>query len=188
MAWLGGRDEVDRELSRALGEQPSQRDETLSRMADVLQATAQGLGQEAAAVWAGVPNRVLEGWLRKDPAFAAAVRSAAALADAHGITPGGEPTPAMIRVVLVALSRGTDWPTAARTAGFTLYRLRRLWRTSPSLVQLANTARMARPRLPRGPAPASGRPGPAGRPAREQGYRLVRLNDPAQPPPHPEDE
>ncbi|MBQ0854660.1 hypothetical protein J8N05_41600 [Streptomyces sp. BH-SS-21] len=150
-------------------------------MADVLQATANGLGPEAAAVWAGVPGRVLQSWLKQDPAFACALEAAGALATAHGLGTGREATPAMLRVATVAFTRGADWSTAARAAGFKPYRLRQLLRASPALGALVHAARNARPRKPRNPPRASRRSVLAGRAANEYGYRLVRLDDPALP-------
>ncbi|MFD8999844.1 hypothetical protein ACFV0T_02465 [Streptomyces sp. NPDC059582] len=187
VAWLGARDQVERELRDAVGGQASHRDDTLARMADVLQATAHGLGQEAAAVWAGVPVRVLESWLRRDPAFASAVRSAAALSAAHGLRPGGEATPAMVRVVIAALGQGVTWPAAARAAGLTPYRLRQLWKASPVLVALVDAARRTRPRKSKGYVPAAYWPRRAGWAANAYNYRLVQLDDPALPVPHAQD-
>ncbi|MGW6013101.1 hypothetical protein [Streptomyces sp. NPDC055210] len=181
MAWLGAREQVERDLRDALGGQSSLRDDTLAKMADVLQATANGLGQEAAAVWAGVPGRVLQNWLKQDPAFASALEAATALAAAHGLGTGREATPAMLRVAAVAFIRGADWSTAARAAGFKPYRLRQLVRASPALGALLDAARNARPRKHRNPPRASRRSGVAGRAANEYGYRLVRLDDPALP-------
>ncbi|MFI1031471.1 hypothetical protein [Streptomyces sp. NPDC020951] len=179
-------DQVERELRDAVGAPSSHRDDTLTRMADVLQATAHGLGQEAVAVWAGVPVRVLESWLQQDPAFASAVQSAAAPATAHGIQSGGETTPAMLRVVLAALGQGASRPTAARASGLSPYRLRQLWRASPFLVALVDAARRVRPRKSKSKefVPGSCRSRLAGRAQSEYTYRLVRLGAPALLPPH----
>ncbi|MFD4539471.1 hypothetical protein [Streptomyces bauhiniae] len=83
LAWLAAREDVERILRIPLGGLPSERDERLARMAEVLRATAQGLGPSAAAVWAGAPEHLLRQWLERDPEFASAVRAASALAAAQ---------------------------------------------------------------------------------------------------------
>ncbi|MEU1618750.1 hypothetical protein ABZ479_15815 [Streptomyces sp. NPDC005722] len=188
MAWLRARETVEYELGKAVGEKPSQRDATVSRMADVLQAVTHGLGQESAAVWAGVPPRILQTWLDQDPAFAAAVTSAASLAAAHGLRPGGAATPAMVRVAVLAIGQGATWQTAARLAGLTPSGFRRLLSTSPAFAAMTRAARKLQPRRSKHFVPASYRPRRPGRPAStSHGYRLVRMDDPVLKP-QPRDE
>ncbi|SEE48409.1 hypothetical protein SAMN05216483_6362 [Streptomyces sp. 2131.1] len=98
---------------------PWHRTDRLARMGDILQATAQGLRPRAATLWAGAPEGLLEQWLAHDSAFASAVQAAAALAAANGLEPGGRKTPAVIRIAIMALSRGESWATAAELAGIT---------------------------------------------------------------------
>ncbi|MDX2701240.1 hypothetical protein PV350_00040 [Streptomyces sp. PA03-6a] len=189
VAWLRAREGMERELGKAAGEKPSQRDATVSRMADVLQAVAHGLGREAAAVWAGVPHRILQTWLDQDPAFATAVASAASLADAHGLRPGGATTPAMVRVAALAISQGETWQTAARWAGLTQWGFRQLCSTSPVFAAMTRAARKLQPRRSKHFVPTTYRPRRPGRPAgRSQGYRLVRMDDPVLKPPPPEED
>ncbi|MFE2145648.1 hypothetical protein ACFXA3_28615 [Streptomyces sp. NPDC059456] len=181
--WLGARDRVERALESSLGGLPCERDETVSRMADVLQATARGLGPEAAAVWAGVPDRVLQGWLAGDPAFAAALEAAAALAAAHGLEAGGSTTPAMVRVVVLALSRGATWPEALAVAGFAHRSFRRLSDAHPLLAALVEAARRARPRRSKKFVPATYRPRRPGQASpRPNAFRLVQRDDAKAPP------
>ncbi|WNI20930.1 hypothetical protein [Streptomyces sp. ITFR-16] len=175
--WLAAREDVEQVFRATLEGIPSERDERLARMADVLQATAQGLGPEAAAVWAGVPARLLQQWLATDAAFASAVRAASALASAHGLAPGGRRTPAMLRVVVLALSRGETFDAAAGVAGLTPHKLRLLWRASPTLVALVEAARRSRPRTRKSYVPAAYRPRKPGRPSPGTGYRLVQRDD-----------
>ncbi|WP_371618348.1 hypothetical protein [Streptomyces sp. NBC_00454] len=177
---LGARDEVELALKASLGGLPRERDETLARMAEVLQATAQGLALDAAAVWADMPERVLRNWLAKDPAFAAALRSAEALAGAHGLAagPATTPTPAMVRVAVLALSRGATWPQAVAVAGFPVRGFRRLSQTHPVLAALVEAARRARPRKPKNFVPAGYRPRRPGQaPPGPRAFRLVRRED-----------
>ncbi|MFF8258949.1 hypothetical protein [Streptomyces virginiae] len=187
VAWLNARDEMERALEEALGDVPSARHETLARMAEVLQATAHGLGPEAAAVWAGIPNRVLQNWLAADPAFASALRSAAALASQHGLEPGGTPTPAMIRVATVALSRGATWVEALAVSGFAQRRFRRLTKDSPALAALLEAARRARPRISKVFVPATYRPRRPGQKRHsERAFRLVQRGTPSTSPVEPQ--
>ncbi|MEU6343354.1 hypothetical protein ABZ883_20725 [Streptomyces sp. NPDC046977] len=187
VAWLCAREEMERGLHAALGRDPGQRDATTARMADVLQATALGLGPEAAAVWAGVPDQVLRSWLELDPAFAAAVASATALAAAHGLGPGRTVTPAMVRVAVLAISRGQGWQTAARLAGLTPWSFRQLLGASPAFAAMTRAARRLRPRRSKHFVPATYRPRHPGRsPGKSEGYRLLRMDDPVLSPP-PED-
>ncbi|MFF3559314.1 hypothetical protein ACFYXS_04640 [Streptomyces sp. NPDC002574] len=189
VAWLTARDVIERDLHDALGGRVSQRDDTVSRMADVLQATAHGMAPEAAAVWAGVPYPVLRTWLEQDPAFATAVTSAAALAAAHGMRPAGAATPAMVRVAVLAISRGENWQSAARLAGFTPWTFRRLCGTSPAFGAMTRAARKLRPRRSKHFVPATFRPRRPGQTAgKEQGHRLVRLDDPVLAPQRPEED
>lgn len=177
VAWLSARDEVENALREPLGGLPSQQDETASRMAAVLQATALGLGPDAAATWAGVPDRVLHNWLEKDAVFAAAVTSAGELAAAHGAHLPGKVTAAQLRVVVIAVSRGETWPVAARLAGLSTHQYRKLWGASPAMVALVNAARSVRPRKSKHlAAPARRRLWPAS--ADRKSYRLVRRDDP----------
>ncbi|MFB7292434.1 hypothetical protein [Actinacidiphila glaucinigra] len=189
VAWLRAREETEYELGNAAGKKPSQRDATVARMADVLQAVAHGLGQEAAAVWAGVPYQILQTWLDQDAAFATAVASAASLADVHGLRPGGAATPAMVRVAVLAISQGQTWQTAARSAGLTQWGFRQLLSTSPAFAAMTRAARKLQPRRSKHFVPASYRPRRPGRPTSlNQGYRLVRMDDPVlSPPPTEED-
>ncbi|MGW0966565.1 hypothetical protein [Streptomyces sp. NPDC002516] len=176
IAWLKDRGAVERALQASLGRPPSERDATLARMGAVLQATARGLGPEAAAVWADVPEPMLNGWLDKDPAFAAALYAAAALASAHGTKQDGRATAAMLRVLLVAMSKGATKLDGAKAAGFRAGRLSALVKVSPALKALLDTARRARP-LPARDAGVRG-PGHPRRPGRKApepwGFRLVQ--------------
>ncbi|MFG2970258.1 hypothetical protein ACGFZS_44015 [Streptomyces sp. NPDC048288] len=175
--WLTSRLEVEQALQAPLGGVPRERDDRIARMADVLQATAQGLGLPAAAVWAGIPEHVLANWLANDADFSAAVESATALASAHGLRQGKSRTPAAIRVLLVALISGTAWHTAAELAGFTAHQFRLLKRDSPELVALANSARRARPHRPTHFVPNSRRPRRPGETKTTTSFRLVRRAD-----------
>ncbi|MFY4720884.1 hypothetical protein [Streptomyces sp. LaBMicrA B280] len=178
LAWLAARDEVEEACRDPLGGLPSARDDRMARMADILQATAQGLGPRAAAVWAGVPEQLVQQWLDHDKDFALAVRAASKLAAAHGLEPGGTKTPAMIRVVILALRKGCSWTDAAEIAGIGSSKLRRMWRSSPVLVALVDAARRPRPRTPRTYVPPFYRPRRPGHAAPANGYRLVRREDP----------
>ncbi|MFD0020233.1 hypothetical protein [Streptomyces sp. NPDC058382] len=177
MEWLTAHESVEQAFRAPLDGIPNERDERLARLADVLRATAQGLGPRAAATWAGVPEPLLQQWLATDPEFAAAVRAASALASAHGVEPGGKMTPAMLRVVVVALSKGETFATAAETAGLTPHKLRLLWRESPALVALMDAARRTRQRKPKSYLPTTYRPRKPGRPTPTAGYRLVHRGE-----------
>ncbi|MGW4758253.1 hypothetical protein [Streptomyces chartreusis] len=176
--WLAARDEVERTLRASLGGLPSERGERLARMADVLQATAQGLGPRAAAVWAGVPEHLVQQWLTSDRKFADAVRAASTLAATNAQAPDEPKTPAQIRVVVLALCRGATFEEAAQTAGLRTHQLRQLWRTSPILVALVETARRVRARKPKTYVPSTYRPRRPGRATPANGYRLVQRDDP----------
>ncbi|MFE6773894.1 hypothetical protein ACFVFD_33445 [Streptomyces fimicarius] len=177
LEWLAARDRVEGTLQESLGALPSERETRLARMGDVLQATAQGLAPEAAAIWAGVPEHMLRHWLVNDADFAAAVRAAAALAAANGLGPGEPRTPAMIRVVVLALARGESFEAASEVVGLSPYKLRKLWHASPGLVALVDAARRVRPRKPRAYAPSPHRPSGAGRKPSSGKYRLVQRDD-----------
>lgn len=180
VSWLAAREEAERGLLEALGRPPSQRDDTVARMAEALRAAAQGLALPAVAVAAGVPERMLRDWLAQDPAFAGALRAAGALAAGHGLTAAEEATPARLRVVLDAVGRGAAWPVAAALAGIPVRRFNRLRRGTPGVEALLEAAqrlraRTARERTGRG---ARGVPTGEGAAAGEGRYRLVRLDDP----------
>ncbi|MFB7588706.1 hypothetical protein [Streptomyces sp. NPDC056169] len=177
VAWLKDAGAVEHALQTSLGGLPSERDVTLARMGDVLQATAQGLGSPAAAVWAGVPEHVLQGWIDKDPAFASALYAARALASAHEVEPGGgHPTPAMVRTVLVAVGNGATTLDAIKAADFRERRFRTLLNSSSLLRALLEAARRVRPSKTHGTyVPGSYRPRQPGRkPPAPSGFRLVR--------------
>ncbi|MEY2242276.1 hypothetical protein [Streptomyces sp. BF23-18] len=176
IAWLKDGGAVERALQSALGGLPSERDATLARMGDVLQATARGLGPEAAALWADVPEPVLKGWIDKDPAFAAALYGATALAAAHKVKQDSQPTPAMLRVLLLAMSNGATKRDALKPAGFQESRLRALVKASSPLKALLDTARRARPpQVRHAGVRGPGRPRHPGRKAPEPwGFRLVQ--------------
>ncbi|MGW1728659.1 hypothetical protein ACWCQK_38005 [Streptomyces sp. NPDC002306] len=180
IAWLKDRSDIEQVLQAALGGLPSERDATLAHMGDVLQATAQGLGLEAAAVWAGVPEPVLKGWIDKDPAFASALYAATALAAAHGLKQGGGTTSAMVRVLLVAMSGGARKLDAIKLAGLPDSRFRALLKTSSTLKALLDAARRVRPLPARGAGVRGlGRPRrPDRKSAQSWGFRLIQRADP----------
>ncbi|MFB7032012.1 MULTISPECIES: hypothetical protein [unclassified Streptomyces] len=182
IAWLKDRDAVEQAWEVSLGTLPSERDATLARMADVLQAAAQGLGIPAAAVWAGVSEPVLRRWIETDPSFAAALYGASALAAAHGAKPERQHTPAMVRVVLIAMSNGTTMLDALKLAGFREYRFRALLKASPTLEALLEAARRVRPNRGREKGayvPGSYRPRHPGRKSHARSkFRLVQRGAP----------
>ncbi|MFE3580182.1 hypothetical protein [Streptomyces vinaceus] len=180
IVWLRDRDTVEQALQSSLGVPPSERDVTLARMGEVLQATAQGLSRQAAAVWAAVPEHVVHGWTEQDPAFAAALDAAAALASAHGIRPGQQSTSAMLRVLLLAMSQGSTKLEAITLAGFRHNRFRALLKASSALEDLLEAARRVRPPRQRaGYVPGGYRPRRPGRkPPPRGGFRLVRRGAP----------
>ncbi|MGW4698875.1 hypothetical protein [Streptomyces sp. NPDC004285] len=183
--WLKDSGAVEEFLQDALGEPPDERDVTLSRMGSVLQAAAQGLSPAAAAVWAGIPESTLLAWIDKDPAFAAAWHASRALSVAHGVQPGKQSTPAMIRVLLIAASSGETTNDAAKLAGFRLHRFSALLRTSARFQSLVAAARSARTSRSTAYVPGAYRPRRPGRkPPAPKGFRLVRRTAPtdAQPP------
>ncbi|MFJ3823531.1 hypothetical protein [Streptomyces nodosus] len=177
LAWLTGRDEAEQAFCAPLEGLPSEHDDRMARMGDILQATALGLGLRAAAVWARVPEHLVQKWLAQDKDFAAAVQAAATLAAAHGFEPGGATTPAVIRVVILAMSRGHSWEEATQIAGIGSSKLRQMWRSSAALVALVDAARRARPRRPKTYVPPSYRPGKPGRAAPSNRYRLVQRDE-----------
>ncbi|MFE4620445.1 hypothetical protein ACFRJ7_30530 [Streptomyces sp. NPDC056747] len=184
VAWLKDSGAVEHTLHTSLGGLPSERDVTLARMGAVLQATAQGLGSPAAAVWAGVPEQVLRGWIDEDPAFASALYAARALASAHDVKPGGgQHAPAMLRVLLVAIGNGATTLDALKLADFRERRFRTLLNASSGLRALVEAARRARPARTHGTyVPGSYRPRRPGRkPAAPLGFRLVRRDAPDAP-------
>ncbi|MFB7454040.1 hypothetical protein [Streptomyces sp. NPDC056194] len=121
---------IEEALQNALGEPPDERDVTLARMGNILQATAHGLSPAAAAVWTGIPEHTLLTWIDSDPACAAALHRSRALAAAHGIQTGKQHTPVMIRVLLVSLSTGDTTNDAAKLGGFRPHRFRTLLQDS----------------------------------------------------------
>ncbi|MFE5719619.1 hypothetical protein [Streptomyces erythrochromogenes] len=173
--WLNARREVERRLREPLDGLPRERDETLSRMAEALQGAAQGLSTEGIAAWAGVSEEMLQGWLTRDSAFAAAMASARKLAEVHAGPPGEQITAAMIRVVVTAMGGGATWPEAARIAGIPYRRFRLLWRNNPALEALADAA--LRARGGRIPASAPRRQRRLAKAAAPKSYRLVRRDD-----------
>ncbi|MFG2957954.1 hypothetical protein ACGF5O_30100 [Streptomyces sp. NPDC048291] len=175
--WLTSRLEVEQALQAPLGGVPLERDDRIARMADVLQATAQGLGLPAAAVWAGIPEHILKNWLANDSDFADAVGAATALATAHGLQQGRRRTGAAIRVMLVALSSGRGWQAAAEIAGFTAHQFRQLRKASPSLAALTDSARRARLPKPRHFVPNSHKPRRPGKAKGATSFRLVQRDD-----------
>ncbi|MFF4098940.1 hypothetical protein [Streptomyces sp. NPDC001903] len=183
IGWLEDRGTVEQVLQTSLGELPSERDVALARMGDVLQATAQGLSRRAAAVWANIPEHVLQGWIDQDPAFAAALDAAAHLAAAHGIRPGKQSTPAMLRVLLVAMGKGTTKTDAMALAGFRHTEFRALLKASSALEDLLEAARRVRPPKPRGTyVPGKYRPRRPGRKPPPRGaFRLVQRGAPEAP-------
>lgn len=177
IAWLRDRDSVEHALQTSLGSLPSERDITLAQMGGALQATAQGLGLQAAAVWAGVPENILQGWIAKDPSFASALYAARALSAAHGIRPGKEETPAMIRALLVAVSDGATKPEAVQLAGFSDQGFRALLRASSTLDALLGAARRVRPARTRNAYSSDShrtRRRPGRKPPAQWGFRLVQ--------------
>ncbi|MFJ3517048.1 hypothetical protein [Streptomyces sp. NPDC090131] len=174
LAWMGSQEEMDRALRDALRRTPSQREETIARMADALRGAAQGLTIPGCAAAAGVPERILREWLEIDASFATALRSAHALAEAHGLRPGAAPTPAALQLMLNAIRKGAAWPAAATLVGISVRGFNRLRAEAPpvgALIAAAQRARSAKAgagRLRRPPKAAN----------RRVGYRIVQLDDP----------
>uniref|UniRef100_A0AAU2JGM8 Uncharacterized protein n=1 Tax=Streptomyces sp. NBC_00049 TaxID=2903617 RepID=A0AAU2JGM8_9ACTN len=174
MAWMGSQEEMDRALRDALRRTPSQREETIARMADALRGAAQGLTIPGCAAAAGVPERTLREWLEIDASFAGALRAAHALAEAHGLSPGAAPTPAALQLMLNAIRKGAAWPAAASLVGISVRGFNRLRAESPpvgALIAAAQRARSVKARASQGRRP----PKTA---TRRAGYRIVQLDDP----------
>ncbi|MFF1368818.1 hypothetical protein [Streptomyces virginiae] len=174
LAWMSSQEEMDRALRDALRRTPSQREETIARMADALRGAAQGLTLPGCAAAAGVPERILREWLEIDSSFATALGSAHALAEAHGLRPGSAPTPASLQLMLNAIRKGAAWPAAATLVGISVRGFNRLRAEAPpvgALIAAAQRARSAK-------AGASRRRRPPKAASRRVGYRIVQLDDP----------
>ncbi|MFF3020519.1 hypothetical protein [Streptomyces sp. NPDC057939] len=174
VARMASREEMERALREALSRTPSQREETIARMADALRGAAQGLSVPGCAAAAGVPERILREWLEIDASFAGALRAAHALAEAHGLRPGAEPTPAALHLLLDAIRKGAAWPAAASLVGISIRGFNRLRSEAPRVGALIAAAQRARPtrtapggrrRLPKAVSDGAG-------------YRIVQLDDP----------
>ncbi|MFE5719620.1 hypothetical protein [Streptomyces erythrochromogenes] len=176
IAWLKDRGEIEQTMQGSLGELPTDHEIKLARMGDVLQATALGLTPPAAAVWAGVPEPVLCSWINQDPAFASALSDAAALSFKHRPRSKELGTPAMLRVLLIAMSNGVTKVEALGIAGFPHNRFRLRVRNSSWLKTLLEAARRVRPpRSGIGFVPQSYRPRqPGRRPPLPFKFRLVQ--------------
>ncbi|MFI8390277.1 hypothetical protein [Streptomyces sp. NPDC085540] len=174
LAWMGSQEEMDRALRDALRRTPSQREETIARMADALRGAAQGLTIPGCAAAAGVPERILCEWLEIDASFAAALRAAHALAEAHGLNPGATPTPAALQLMLNAIRKGAAWPAAATLVGISVRGFNRLRAEAPPVGALIAAAQRARSMQ----AGAGRRRRPPKAASRRVGYRIVQLDDP----------
>ncbi|MFD4939802.1 hypothetical protein [Streptomyces virginiae] len=174
LAWMGSQEEMDRALRDALRRTPSQREETIARMADALRGAAQGLTLPGCAAAAGVPERILREWLEIDSSFATALGSAHALAEAHGLRPGSAPTPASLQLMLNAIRKGAAWPAAATLVGISVRGFNRLRAEAPPVGALIAAAQRARSAQ----AGASRRRRPPKAASRRVGYRIVQLDDP----------
>ncbi|MFD9517182.1 hypothetical protein [Streptomyces sp. NPDC059979] len=174
VAWMGSQEEMDRALRDALRRTPSQREETIARMADALRGAAQGLTIPGCAAAAGVPERTLREWLDLDTSFAGALRAAHALAEAHGLRPGAAPTPAALQLMLNAIRKGAAWPAAANLVGISVRRFNRLRAEAPPVGALIAAAQRARSAQ----ASAGRRRRPPKAAGRRVGYRIVQLDDP----------
>ncbi|MEU9083984.1 hypothetical protein [Streptomyces sp. NPDC048357] len=174
LAWMSSQEEMDRALRDALRRTPSQREETIARMADALRGAAQGLTIPGCAAAAGLPERTLREWLDIDVSFAEALRAAHALADAHGLRPGAAPTPAALQLMLNAIRKGAAWPAAATLVGISVRGFNRLRAEAPPVGALIAAAQRAR--SAKGGAAQRRRP-PKGT-GRRAGYRIVQLDDP----------
>ncbi|MGW6981611.1 hypothetical protein ACWGE1_19535 [Streptomyces sp. NPDC054932] len=174
LAWMSSQEEMDRALRDALRRTPSQREETIARMADALRGAAQGLTIPGCAAAAGVPERILREWLDIDASFATALRSAHALAEAHGLRPGAAPTPAALQLMLNAIRKGAAWPAAATLVGISVRGFNRLRAEAPPVGALIAAAQRARSAT----AGAGQRRRPPKAANRRVGYRIVQLDDP----------
>ncbi|WP_405827799.1 hypothetical protein [Streptomyces sp. NBC_00105] len=174
LAWMSSQEEMDRALRDALRRTPSQREETIARMADALRGAAQGLTIPGCAAAAGLPERTLREWLDIDTSFAEALRAAHALAEAHGLRPGAAPTPAALQLMLNAIRKGAAWPAAATLVGISVRGFNRLRAEAPpvgALIAAAQRARSAK-------AGATQRRRLLKGAGRHPGYRIVQLDDP----------
>ncbi|MEU9234358.1 hypothetical protein [Streptomyces subrutilus] len=174
LAWMGSQEEVARALRDALRRSPSQREETLARMADALRGAAQGLTIPGCAAAAGVPERTLREWLDIDASFAGALRAAHALAEAHGLRPGAAPTPAALHLILNAIRKGATGPAAAGLVGISIRGFNRLRAEAPPVAALIAAAQRARTAH----ASAGRRRRRLGTPSGRPEYRIVQLDDP----------
>ncbi|MFF4444253.1 hypothetical protein [Streptomyces sp. NPDC001502] len=174
LAWMSSQEEMDRALRDALRRTPSQREETIARMADALRGAAQGLTIPGCAAAAGVPERILCEWLEIDASFATALRAAHALAEAHGLRPGATPTPAALQLMLNAIRKGAAWPAAATLVGISVRGFNRLRAEAPPVGALIAAAQRARSIQ----AGAGRRRRPPRAASRRVGYRIVQLDDP----------
>ncbi|MGW7328599.1 hypothetical protein ACWGIU_08345 [Streptomyces sp. NPDC054840] len=174
LAWMSAQEEMDRALRDALHRTPSQREETIARMADALRGAAQGLTIPGCAAAAGVPERILREWLEIDASFATALGAAHALAEAHGLRPGPAPSPAALHLMLNAIRKGATWPAAATLVGISVRRFNRLRAEAPPVEALIGAAQRARSEK----AGASRRRRPPKAASRRVGYRIVQLDDP----------
>ncbi|MFF3013339.1 hypothetical protein [Streptomyces sp. NPDC057939] len=175
LAWITSQEQIDRALREVLRRTPSQREETVAHMAEAVRGAAQGLTIPGCAAAAGIPEHMLRDWLDLDTSFAEAIRSAQALAAAHGLGPGASPTPAALRLVLNAIRKGATWPVAAGLVGISVRRFNRLRAEAPPVAALIAAAQRARSPRGNGSGP---RRGPARSRGRRTGYRLVLLDDP----------
>ncbi|MFJ4468387.1 hypothetical protein ACIP2X_13030 [Streptomyces sp. NPDC089424] len=170
LARIDAQQGIDEELLAALGRGPSLREETLARMAEAVRAAALGFGPAGCATAAGVPERLLRNWQDGNPAFAAAMSGARALARSHapeGSDAARPPTPAALLVLLQAIRSGAQHASAAALAGLPRAALYRLRKERPKVDALVLAARRARSR----------RTERRGGSAYEHRYRLVRLDD-----------
>ncbi|MFF4422628.1 hypothetical protein ACFY04_17915 [Streptomyces sp. NPDC001549] len=174
LAWMSSQEEMDRALRDALRRTPSQREETIARMADALRGAAQGLTIPGCAAAAGVPERILCEWLEIDASFATALRAAHTLAEAHGLRPGATPTPAALQLMLNAIRKGAAWPAAATLVGISVRGFNRLRAEAPPVGALIAAAQRARSMQ----AGAGRRRRPPKAASRRVGYRIVQLDDP----------
>ncbi|MFD3544667.1 hypothetical protein ACFWUW_03445 [Streptomyces sp. NPDC058655] len=177
VAWMSSQEELDRALGEALSRTPSQREETIARMADALRGAAQGLTVPGCAAAAGVPERTLREWLAIDTSFAAAIRAARSLAEAHGLRPGTAPTPAALQLMLNAIRKGAAWPAAATLVGLSIRGFNRLRAEAPPVAALVAAAQRARSAKAAAGTTARRRQPPRAA-SRRAGYRIVRLDDP----------
>lgn len=149
LARIDAQEGLDGELLAALGRGPSLREETLARMAEAVRAAALGFGPAGCAAAAGVPERLLLNWQDHNPAFAAAMSGARALARSHGSDGNGAarpPAPAALLVLLQAIRAGAQHASAAALVGMPRAALSRLRKERPKVNALILAARRARPK------------------------------------------